>query len=35
MKELKEGQKAPDFKLPSSRGEDINLSDLKSKIVVL
>ncbi len=32
---LKEGQKAPDFNLPSSDGKNIALKDLKGKKVVL
>jgi peroxiredoxin Q/BCP len=32
---LKEGQKAPDFALPSDTGETIRLKDLRGKKVVL
>ena len=32
---VKEGQKAPDFALPSSEGGDVRLKDLKGKTVVL
>jgi len=32
---IKEGQKAPEFKLPSSEGKDIALKDLRGKPVVL
>ncbi|MBI3671538.1 thioredoxin-dependent thiol peroxidase [Candidatus Azambacteria bacterium] len=35
MKELKEGDKAPNFILPSSSGKDLSLSDLAGKRVVL
>jgi peroxiredoxin Q/BCP len=35
MAMVKEGQKAPDFKLPSSEGGDIALKDLRGKSVVL
>jgi peroxiredoxin Q/BCP len=35
MPDLKEGQQAPDFKLPSSTGKDISLKDFKGKKVVL
>ncbi|MDO8644313.1 MAG: thioredoxin-dependent thiol peroxidase, partial [bacterium] len=35
MSELKEGNKAPDFKLAASNHETIKLSDLKGKWVVL
>lgn len=34
-KELMEGDRAPDFALPSSKGKDIRLSSLKGKQVVL
>jgi thioredoxin-dependent peroxiredoxin len=33
--ELAEGDRAPDFTLPSSTGKDVTLSDLKGKNVVL
>jgi peroxiredoxin Q/BCP len=32
---IKEGQKAPAFKLPSTEGEDVSLKDLAGKTVVL
>ena len=32
---IKEGQKAPDFVLPSSEGEDVSLKGLRGKPVVL
>jgi len=35
MKELKEGDKAPNFTLPSSSGEDVSLNDIKGKKIVL
>lgn len=35
MTDLKEGRKAPDFKLKGSDGEEIKLSDFKGKKVVL
>ncbi len=35
MKELAEGDRAPDFELPSSAGKDVSLSSLKGKQVVL
>jgi thioredoxin-dependent peroxiredoxin len=35
LAELKEGDKAPDFSLPSSDGETVSLKDLKGKSVVL
>lgn len=31
MAQLKEGEKAPDFKLPASSGKDISLGDFKGK----
>jgi len=34
-KELKEGSKAPQFKMPSSSGEDVSLKDFLGKKVVL
>jgi peroxiredoxin Q/BCP len=35
MTMLKEGQKAPEFKLPSSEGKDVSLKELRGKPVVL
>ncbi|OGW87151.1 MAG: hypothetical protein A3C35_03080 [Omnitrophica bacterium RIFCSPHIGHO2_02_FULL_46_11] len=35
MAELKEGDKAPDFSLPSSDGPTVSLKDLKGKSIVL
>ena len=35
MINLKEGQKAPDFELENTNGENVNLSDFKGKRVVL
>ncbi len=35
MRELAEGDAAPDFQLPSSTGKDVRLSSLKGKQVVL
>ncbi len=35
MAELKEGQRAPDFSLPTGDGKSLSLSDLKGKKVVL
>ena len=35
MKELSEGDRAPDFELPSSSGKSVRLSSLKGKQVVL
>lgn len=35
MKELKEGDKAPDFKLKSTKGKIIGLKDYKNKILAL
>ncbi|MEK7452665.1 MAG: thioredoxin-dependent thiol peroxidase [Patescibacteria group bacterium] len=35
MKELKEGDKAPEFTLPSSSGKDFSLSDFFGKKIVL
>ncbi len=35
MKELAEGDRAPDFDLPSSTGKDVSLGSLKGKQVVL
>jgi thioredoxin-dependent peroxiredoxin len=35
MKELAEGDRAPDFELPSSKGEAVRLSSLKGRNVVL
>lgn len=35
MKELKEGELAPDFELPASSGKNVRLSSLKGKQVVL
>ncbi|MBI1977330.1 MAG: redoxin domain-containing protein, partial [Candidatus Omnitrophica bacterium] len=31
MAELKEGDKAPEFNLPSSEGDTVSLSDFKGK----
>jgi len=35
MKELKKGDRAPDFEIPASSGESVRLSSLKGKQVVL
>ena len=35
MAELKEGDKAPDFTMPSSEGGEVSLKGLKGKVVVL
>lgn len=35
MAQLKEGDKAPDFKLPNQEGKELSLSSLKGKWVVL
>ena len=32
---LKEGEKAPEFRLPADGGKEITLSDLRGKYVVL
>lgn len=32
---LKVGDRAPDFSLPSDRGEKVSLADFKGKIIVL